>query len=101
MNVSKYDVVFSFDTTGSMSSCIQQVRKNIKNITERLFKEISGIRIGIVAHGDYCDEKSTYLMKSIDLTSDMNKIIEFINNVENTDGGDYPEAYEYVLREIQ
>lgn len=101
MSTDKYDVVFSFDTTGSMSSCIGQVRRSIKDITKRLFKEIPNMRIGIVAHGDYCDKDRTYLMKHIDLSSDADKIIEFVNTVGNTGGGDYPEAYEYVLREVQ
>ena len=99
----KYDVVISFDTTGSMSSCIREVRKNITEIVDRLFLEIEGIRIGIVAHGDYCDEASTYLMKSVDLCDASNKklIVDFIKETGNTQGGDYPEAYEYVLREVQ
>ena len=96
-----YDIVFSFDTTGSMSQCIKEVKRKVKEVVLRLFKEIHGIRIGIVAHGDYCDKNSPYLMKHIDLCSDSQKIIDFINSVENTNGGDYPEAYEYVLREIQ
>lgn len=99
----KYDVVISFDTTGSMSSCINEVRKNVTEIVNRLFSEIEGIRIGIVAHGDYCDEKTTYLMKSVDLceAANKNKIVSFIKETGNTGGGDYPEAYEYVLREVQ
>lgn len=101
MTTKNADIVISFDTTGSMYPCISQVRKNIKSTIERLFKELPQIRIGIVAHGDYCDEDSTYLMKYIDLTSDQNKLIDFIQTIGNTSGGDYPEAYEYVLREVQ
>jgi hypothetical protein len=99
--MSSYDIVFSFDTTGSMSQCIREVRRKVKEIVLRLFNEIPSIRIGIVAHGDYCDKNETYLMKHIDLSTDSNKIIEFIGSVENTYGGDTPEAYEHVLREIQ
>ena len=96
-----YDVVISFDTTGSMSQCLREVRRKVQEITLRLFKEIPNIRIGIVAHGDYCDEKSSYLMKHVDLSTDSGKIVEFIQNVGDTGGGDFPEAYEYVLREVQ
>lgn len=94
-----YDVVFSFDTTGSMSQCIREVRRKVKDVVLRLFNEIPGIRIGIVAHGDYCDKND--LMKHIDLGTDSQKIIEFIESTPDTNGGDYPEAYEYVLREVQ
>jgi hypothetical protein len=96
-----YDIVFSFDTTGSMSQCIREVRRKVKDTVLRLFNEIPGIRIGIVAHGDYCDKNVTYLMKHVDLCVDSHKIIDFINSVENTYGGDTPEAYEHVLREVQ
>ncbi len=99
--MAKYDVVFSFDTTGSMSACIREVRKSIKETINRLFLDIPGIRIGIVAHGDYCDEKQTYLMKSVDITTDKEALINFVTNVGTTGGGDYPEAYEYVLHKVQ
>jgi hypothetical protein len=96
-----YDVVISFDTTGSMSQCIREVKRNIEKMVVRLFSEIPNIRIGIVAHGDYCDENETYLMKRIDLGNDSSKITDFVKNVQDTFGGDTPEAYEYVLREVQ
>lgn len=95
------DIIISFDTTGSMFPCIMEVRKNIKNLVNRLFSDVPNIKIGIIAHGDYCDENKTYLIKSIDLTNDKSKLVDFVNSVENTYGGDYPEAYEYVLKEVQ
>ena len=101
MSSPNYDVVISFDTTGSMSQCIAEVRRKVKQVISRLFLEIPGIRIGIVAHGDYCDKDDSYLMKSVDIGSTEQQIIDFITNVGNTEGGDYPEAYEYVLREVQ
>jgi hypothetical protein len=99
--MSTYDVVFIFDTTGSMSQCIAEVRRKVQQVIHRLIEEIPGIKIGVVAHGDYCDEKETYLMKHVDIGSTESQIVDFVKNVENTDGGDYPEAYEYVLREVQ
>lgn len=35
---SKVEIVFSFDTTGSMSSCIKEVLKKVKETTTRLMK---------------------------------------------------------------
>jgi hypothetical protein len=101
MSIKEYNIVFSFDTTGSMSGCIAQVRNKIAEIIDHLFKEIPGINIGLIAHGDYCDEKSTYLMKQVDITKNKNELIDFVKNVKTTCGGDTPEAYEYVLREVQ
>jgi hypothetical protein len=95
------EVVFSFDTTGSMYPCLTQVRKKIKGTVSRLMKEIPGMRIGIIAHGDYCDAGSTYVTKALDLTDDVDKICRFVERVEATYGGDAPECYELVLHEAQ
>ncbi len=95
------EVVFSFDTTGSMYPCLTQVRRNIKNTATRLSEEIPGIRIGIIAHGDYCDAGRTYVTKRLDLTSDTGAICKFVEEVAPTDGGDSPECYELVLRKAQ
>jgi hypothetical protein len=98
---SKAEVVFSFDTTGSMYPCLTQVRKKIQEATQRLFKEVPGIKIGVIAHGDYCDQNSTYVTKHLDLTNDLTKIVNFVENAGQTGGGDAPECYELVLRECQ
>jgi hypothetical protein len=95
------EVVFSFDTTGSMYPCLTQVRKKIGATVTRLMKEVPGIRIGIIAHGDYCDAGSTYVTKALDLTDDEGKVCRFVDKVGQTGGGDAPECYELVLREAQ
>ena len=95
------DVVFSFDTTGSMYPCLTQVRRNIKSTVTRLLNEIPGMRIGIIAHGDYCDRASTYVTQKLDLSSDVNAICNFVETVSPTNGGDAPECYELVLHEAQ
>jgi hypothetical protein len=95
------EIVFSFDTTGSMYPCLTQVRRNLKNTVSRLLDEIPGIRIGIIAHGDYCDAKETYVIKKLDLSGDVDRICDFVQNVEATGGGDAPECYELVLHETQ
>lgn len=95
----KTDIIFSFDTTGSMTSCIADVRRNIEKIANKLFDEIPGLRIGLVAHGDYCDDEK--LITKLDFTNNKDDIKKFINDAPNTFGGDYPEAYEFVLREVR
>jgi len=95
------EVVFSFDTTGSMYPCLTQVRRNVKSTVSRLFEEIPTIRIGVVAHGDYCDAGAPYITKHIDLTHDVDRLCKFVETVKPTGGGDAPEAYELVLREAQ
>ncbi|MFO0656686.1 MAG: vWA domain-containing protein [Polyangia bacterium] len=95
------EVVFSFDTTGSMYPCLTQVRRKIKETVTRLMKDVPNMRIGIIAHGDYCDKGSTYVTKRFDLSDNTNAICSFVQNVEATGGGDLPECYELVLHEAQ
>src|SRR5204862_7711316 len=88
------EVAFSFDTTGSMYPCLTQVRRNVKSTVTRLSEEIPGIRIGIIAHGDYCDARSTYVTRKLDLTENVSAICHFVETVQPTGGGDAPECYE-------
>ncbi len=95
------DVVISFDTTGSMASVLAQVRRTIKQTVERLMGELPDIHIGIIVHGDYCDEHSTYVTRHLDLTQDTVSITNFVEHTPSTNGGDAPECYELVLHEAQ
>jgi hypothetical protein len=95
------EVLFSFDTTGSMYPCLTQVRRKVKETVTRLLSEIPGMRIGIIAHGDYCDKGSSYVTKHFKLTDDAAAICKFVQEVGPTGGGDLPECYELVLREAQ
>lgn len=89
-------MVVSFDTTGSMSPCIAQVRQNLKNLVESMTQDIPGLKIGLIAHGDYCDGDNC--INVLDLTDDLEKIMNFITNTPNTSGGDAPECYELALQ---
>lgn len=92
------DLVISFDDTGSMSSVRKQVRSQIKLLVDELFKQISGLRIGIIIHNDYCDPD---LVQKLDLTTDKQSIIDFIGRGSSNGGGDSKEAYAYVLNEVK
>ncbi len=95
------DVVVSFDTTGSMYPCLTQVRRRVNEMVDRLFREIPNLRVGIIAHGDYCDAGSTYVTKRLELTNDRNKLYRFVTDVSATGGGDAEECYELVLHEAR
>lgn len=94
------DVAFSFDTTGSMYPCLEEVRTKLQEITTRLLKDIPNIRIALIAHGDYCDH-ANYVAKALDFSTDPQKLAKFAQEVPKTGGGDLPEAYELVLREVR
>jgi hypothetical protein len=68
---------------------------------DRLFREISGLRVGVNVNGDYCDAGTTYVTKRLELTTDRDKIYRFVSGVTATDGGDAPECYELVLHEAR
>eukprot|EP00092_Neocalanus_flemingeri_P008093 GFUD01008733.1.p1 GENE.GFUD01008733.1~~GFUD01008733.1.p1 ORF type:complete len:520 (-),score=147.42 GFUD01008733.1:102-1661(-) len=97
----KVEVVFSFDTTGSMYACLGEVRRGIKQAIQRLKAEVPGIRIAIIAHGDYCDAHSSYVTKIQDFSEDEKTLCKFVENVGATGGGDADECYELVLREAR
>lgn len=97
----KKQIVFTFDTTGSMYPCLTQTRRTITQTVKRLFKEIPDLEIGVIAHGDYCDRGSTYVTKQLDLTDNEKKIVDFVNSVGATGGGDAEECYELVLQEAR
>ena len=91
----KLDIVFSFDTTHSMTAYLNQVRDNLKDITKTLFDEIPNIRIGIIAHGDYesprfplkgNDKVNHYVIKHLDLTNSYEEILAFLEGCNETGG---------------
>ena len=117
------EVVFSFDTTGSvifffnkqinktkflrfmcyphfkMFACLAEVRRGVEQAVARLQAEVPGIRIAIIAHGDYCDANSTYVTRQLPFTQDGAALCRFVRTVGATGGGDADECYELVLHE--
>ena len=92
------DLVISFDDTGSMSSVRRQVRSQIQSLVDELFKLLPDLRIGLIIHNDYCDRD---LVQRLELTSDKQKIIDFVGRSSSNGGGDAREAYAYVLNQIR
>jgi hypothetical protein len=91
------EVLVSFDTTGSMYPCITMLRKEIEKFTNTLFTDIPKFRMGLIAHGDYCDDGDTYVIKTHELSTNRNTLVDFVRHCGNTYGGDAPECYELVL----
>lgn len=95
------DIMFSFDTTGSMAPALAQVRRTVRQTIQRLLGEIPDLRIGILAHGDYCDAGTTYVTTHEDLSANLDALVQFVERVRATGGGDAPECYELALRQAQ
>jgi hypothetical protein len=94
--VIKVEVIFSFDTTGSMGkSVVQEVKeKIIELITKELFKKLTSknLRIGLIAHGDYCDPKDV-IFQTFPLSDHPETVIDWIRSIQTGSGGDLPEKY--------
>lgn len=103
-NVGKLDMVIAFDTTGSMSAYIEDVRSQVSQLIPRLFKDNKDLRLGIVAFGDYCDmdgkDRFGDAYQCLMPTNNENEIVKFIRNTKDTCGGDGDEFYELVLKKI-
>lgn len=89
------DILISFDTTGSMYPALAETRRKSIELVNTLFNEVSDLRIGVITHGDYVDQNN--MITAIPLMDDKDAIVRFINSAPRTNGGDSPEAYEFVL----
>lgn len=95
------DVVVSFDTTASMYAVLSNVRNQVQEFVRNMFETFDDIRIGIIAHGDYCDHDDPYTIRILDLTQDKEKLCSFIRETKGTYGGDADECYELVLNKAR
>lgn len=100
LEVEEFDLVFVFDTTGSMQKPLDSLRDNVLGIVRVLQKVVPDLRIGFVA---YRDEGEAYLTRTLPLTSvssgSLDRVFAFINDLEVDGGGDTPEAIEAGLGE--
>ncbi|KAI8585132.1 hypothetical protein BDZ88DRAFT_433979 [Geranomyces variabilis] len=93
-------ILFTFDTTGSMYSCIPALKTSLENNIDRILTVMPNVQIALLSHGDYQDEGVTYLTRYQDFTSDKQLLMTFIRDrATNTHGYDFEEAYEYVLHQ--
>lgn len=93
------DVLVSFDTTGSMYPALAEVRRKVTEFINSLFSTIPGLRIGLIAHGDYHD---VYETKHVLLTTNKDELIKFVRIVEKTNGfGNGGELYEVVINQAR
>lgn len=98
------DMVIAFDTTGSMNSYIAAVKQHVKDLIPKLFSQNPGLKISVVAFGDYCDMSSATVFgdayQVINLTNNENDLISFVDTAKKTGGGDADEFYELVIQKI-
>ncbi len=93
------DIVFVFDTTGSMGEEIARLKKTIELIHLNLSSISTNVdiklRFGMVL---YKDRNDLYVTKTIPLTGDLESFQSKLNRVRASGGGDTPEDLQAALQ---
>jgi DNA-directed RNA polymerase subunit RPC12/RpoP len=89
------EIVITFDSTGSMSGEINQVKQQIKRIGSTLITMVPKARISICTYRDEGDE---YVVRGLPLTGDIQQVDTYLSNIRAGGGGDHPEAVHEGLR---
>jgi len=85
------DIVICFDSTGSMSGEINQVKQQIERIGQSLMTLVPKARISICTFRDQGDE---YVVKGLPLSNSIQDVSSYLGRIEAGGGGDHPEAVE-------
>jgi len=94
----RIEVCFVLDTTGSMSGLIEGAKQKIWSIANEMAtaKPTPDIRMALVAYRDRGDE---YVVKSFDLTNDIDAVYANLSGFRAAGGGDTPESVNEALNE--
>ena len=94
----KVDVVFVFDTTGSVGGLIQAAKTKIWSIVNEIAKgkPTPEIRLGLIGYRDKGDQ---YVTTRTDLTGDLDAVYEKLMAFGADGGGDGPEHVNQALAE--
>src|SRR5262245_22626688 len=92
----RIEVCFVLDTTGSMSGLIEGAKQKIWSIANEIIsaKPTPEIRVGLIGYRDRGDE---YVVKSFDLTNDVDAIYGQLQSFSAGGGGDMPESVNEAL----
>lgn len=92
----KVEVCFVLDTTGSMSGLIEGAKQKIWSIANEITsaKPTPDIRFGLIAYRDRGDE---YVVKTFNLTNDLDAIYSQLQSFRADGGGDTPESVNEAL----
>lgn len=92
--ITKLDVAFVVDTTGSMKDDIRAVKDSLFDIVEKIVTRTEGLRIrfGIVSYRDHPPQDRTYVTHLFDFSDNIKRVHREISNLNPSEGGDTPEA---------
>jgi Mg-chelatase subunit ChlD len=87
------DICIVFDSTGSMSGEINEVKSQIDRIGSALVRLVPKTRISIVTYRDSSEEfRELYEVKGMPLTNDIQLVDDYLSDISAGGGGDHPEA---------
>ncbi|MGB3969608.1 MAG: vWA domain-containing protein, partial [Planctomycetota bacterium] len=84
------EIVFVFDSTGSMSRTIHDTKTTIVQMLAVLRALVPDARVGIVTYRDH-DKREDYVVRQVPLGSDFWQASNFVQFVTAEGGGDRPE----------
>jgi len=92
-NETTLDLVFVSDCTSSMGCYIESAKKSISEIVHQIVaaKKVN-VRFGLVEYRDHPPQDSTFVTRTSDFTSKVEKMQQRINQMAAHGGGDGPEA---------
>lgn len=85
------EIVFAFDSTGSMGSSITATKEGIAGMLEVLHRLVPHARFSLVTYRDR-GAGEEYCVRSLPLSRDYFAAVNFMQSVEAEGGGDAPEA---------
>jgi hypothetical protein len=96
------DVVLLLDTTGSLGTHMEVIRRRLLEMIGELGRHIGDVRCGVVAFKDHGDEgeADSYLLRQAPLSEDLGQLERFLNDpaLQPGRGGGGAEAVECALR---
>lgn len=94
------DIVFCIDGTGSMTPCLESVKRNAINFQEQFAKamttmgsDIDSMRVKVIVFRDYHDDGDQAMQESsfFELPADKAEFQAYIDGITANGGGDNPE----------
>ena len=85
------EIVFVFDSTGSMGTVLRATKHHILRMVAVLDVLVPGTRIGVVTYRDHGTDEA-YLTRQVPLDTADYRMLNFMQTIEAGGGGDPPEA---------
>ncbi|MGE0145025.1 MAG: VWA domain-containing protein [Planctomycetota bacterium] len=85
------EIVFAFDSTGSMGPVLRATKERMARMVRALHALVPDARIGVVTYRDR-GEREAYVTRLVGLDHDVYRALNFLQTVNADGGGDRPEA---------